>query len=275
MVKLRELLVGLVLMLGLGAGPVAAQEPSALRSLATADDSRGWSAVGRLNFANGSFCTGTLIGPQSVLTAAHCLVDAQSGVQQGPGDITFLANWRNGRAEAYRGVRRAVVHPGYDPAGEGVSQMANDLALIELDRPIRASEVRPFGIGQQPLQGAQVGVLSYAHDRADRPALQDTCHVLTRRSEALVMTCGVDYGSSGSPVFVLRDGAPQIVSVVSAKAMLQDRPVSIGTALEAPLTLMQAIMAETDSVRHDGRAKIRRITADQDRAAGSAKFLRP
>ena len=43
---------------------------SALRLLMTGDDSRGWHAVGRLNIGDNSFCTGALIAPDLVLTAA-------------------------------------------------------------------------------------------------------------------------------------------------------------------------------------------------------------
>ncbi|MAE89375.1 MAG: trypsin, partial [Pelagibaca sp.] len=78
------------------------------------EDGRPWQAVGRLELAGKAFCTGALIAPDMVLTAAHCLFDAETGARIPADKIQFLAGWRNGRAAAYRRVRRAVAHPSYD-----------------------------------------------------------------------------------------------------------------------------------------------------------------
>ncbi len=68
----------------------------------TGDDSRGWQAVGRLNMGANSFCTGALIAPDLVLTAAHCMFDRKRGARMRDDEIEFLADWRGGRAAAYR-----------------------------------------------------------------------------------------------------------------------------------------------------------------------------
>ncbi len=92
---------------------LAQAQDDGMVKLETADDSRGWDAVGKLVLGKRGFCTGALIGPQLVLTAAHCLYDKTTGVQIRPEDIEFQAGFRNGRAVAYRRVSRAVTHPDY------------------------------------------------------------------------------------------------------------------------------------------------------------------
>ncbi len=275
---MKKLLIFLAVAMGFST-PLGASDPSgtsALRSLMTGDDSRGWEAVGRLNMSGESFCTGAMIADNLVLTAGHCLFDKETGRRYEPGEIEFLAGWRNGRASAYRGVRRAIVHPDFDFSGiNKTTRVAHDLALLELDQPIRTTSVTPFETDVRPRKGAEVGVVSYAHDRSESPALQEMCHVLARQSGTLVLSCDVDYGSSGAPIFVYENGKARIVSVVSAKAFVRDVPVSLGTSLERPLADLMAILEESDGVFTRVTPTAQRITPQGKRSNGGAKFLRP
>jgi len=245
---------------------------SDLKSLVTADQSRGWEGVGRLNIGSRSFCTGSLIAENLVLTAGHCLYDQATGALARPDEIEFLAGWRGGRAAAYRGARRLVVHPGYVEDG---THRSLDLALIELDRPIRSTSVLPYETGKRRFLSRQVGVVSYAHDRAEVPSMQDTCNVLGRVEGTLVLDCDVDFGSSGAPVFDLSDGAPRIISVVSAKGEVGDQKVSLGTALEIPLAEMQALLEAGDGVFTRPEAPAVVLERAESVAATGAKFVRP
>jgi len=247
-----------------------------LRSLTTRDDSRGWDAVGRLNLGRDSFCTGSLIAPNLVLTAGHCMFDKATGERISAGDIEFLAGWRNGRAAAYRGVRRIIVHPEFKFTNDDVvGRVASDLALVELDQPIRNNTMTPYQTKASPRKGADVGVVSYAQGRSEKPSLQEMCKVLAHRSGALVMSCDVDYGSSGAPVFVLEGGVARIVSVVSAKAMAGSVPVSLGTSLEEPLSELLAIMAQNDGVFSRPQPAVRVLSLQDAQSATGAKFVRP
>jgi protease YdgD len=99
-----------------GFAAMAGAREAPLVSLQTADASKGWNAVGRLDLGRHGFCSGALIAPDLVLTAAHCLYDKTSGTKIPAQDIQFLAGLRNGRAEAYRRAAIAVAHPDFHPS---------------------------------------------------------------------------------------------------------------------------------------------------------------
>ncbi len=252
--------------------PAGAQE-SPLVSLQTGDDSKGWNAVGRLNLGDRGFCTGTLIAPDLVLTAAHCLFDKETGARIDARDIHFLAGLRNGRAEAYRNVARAVAHPDYAYSGaDDLDRTAFDVAVLELDQPIRLPSIQPIPTTSPPSLGDEVGVVSYAQDRAEAPSLQQICHVIDGSVKVLVLSCDVDFGSSGAPIFTVKNGVPQIVSVVSAKAESDGKKVSLGTALEAPLAEVMAELVKENRAVSVAGTKVNILSGGK---ASGAKFVKP
>jgi trypsin len=96
-----------------------------------------------------SFCTGTLIGPRLIVTAAHCLLSYNSELNLKPTypiqklRIVFGKRVNDKSAQAYEALL-AVTHPIYSPYSSGLKDPGsppNDLALIYLKKEVTASRM--------------------------------------------------------------------------------------------------------------------------------------
>ncbi len=234
----------------------ASAQDTRLQLMATADDSRGWAAVGRLDMGERAFCTATLIAPDRVLTAAHCLFDRSTGTRHEVETLTFRAGWRTGRAEAIRGVRRVAILPGYGIEGATqLARIAQDIALLELDQPIRTTGVRPIAAAEAgPVAGTVVTVVSYARDRAEAPSMQESCRVLEQRAGGvLLLSCAVDFGASGAPVLIMGADGPRVVAVLSAMADTEAGTVALGRTLSGPFQGLSQMLATGGGARSNAR----------------------
>ena len=260
--------LGAVFACGMALGAQAQESP--LVAFETMQDSLGFDAVGRLDIRDKGFCTAALVQERLILTAAHCVYDLDGSLIS-PDRFTFHAGLRDGRAEATRRVLRAVPHPGY-LFGEDAASVALDIAVLELDRPIRTTRVQPYRIAPRPFAGDEVRVVSYGRNRAEAPSLQDSCRILGRDRDVLVMTCNVEYGSSGSPVFTSVAGQMRIASVVSAMATMDGEQVTLGASLVAPYNELMSHYAILGTQR---LGVGQRVLNHGQRNDTGAKFVRP
>ena len=256
----------------------AARADTGLDRLTLRSERLGWEAVGRLDVGKVGFCTGVLVAPDLVLTAAHCLYDNATGKRHDPRGFVFRAALRDGQAVAQVPVRRAVVLPGYDPLEtSNLTQLQNDAALLQLTRSIPAAHAAPFTVGRRVDTGDRISVVSYARGRSEAPSWQRECRVSARGQGAIAFTCDVDFGSSGAPVFETSKGRPRLVSIVSRGARNSNGIIAYGMEIAQPLRALKQALIAGRGVFPKESVSSRRVTVQDGgtKSAGGAKFVKP
>lgn len=193
-----------------------------------------WRAIGQLEGQGG--CTGTLVGPNLVLTAAHCVTD--DGKQILLPDYFFAGRsrgWYAGKAK----VLSAQVAPDYTPESSAANGgNGNDWAILTLDRdlgriagylPVRelsAAEIARAGRG-----GLLVSQAGYSWDTGDNLSAHYGCRV-TRVFEdgSIFHECDTTRGDSGSPLLIEQEGGYAVIAVDSQFFDPEDKNAAFGSA---------------------------------------------
>ncbi len=118
------------------------------------------------NKRSGFACTGTVVAPRVILTAAHCAEEVETGGFTKPGEYavaTNIANPKQAGGENVFGVSAVHVFPSFDP---GV--IHGDAAVLILDRPTSAPALALAGPEDAALYegGAAVTVAGWGLTRA-------------------------------------------------------------------------------------------------------------
>jgi protease YdgD len=171
-----------------------------------------WHAVASIEAEGAGLCTGAMVAPAVVLTAAHCLKDAAGTALLPPARIGVTLAGRQARGVALR------VGAGFDPARE--APWASDWALVSLDAPIGAGRVLPL-LRETPPAGSILALPGFQRDDPGTLLVDPACRYLgLRRIEGegvmLAHDCAGTTGSSGGPLLLRgADGRFAIIGVQS------------------------------------------------------------
>lgn len=179
-----------------------------------------WSAIGRINiagFRQTSMCTGTLIAPDVVITAAHCLFNRITGNAHPVDRIHFVAGVRRDEYLANTTVACIAVAQDYRFNRKPLlSETRSDMALLYLKEPISGIpsvptvDVRGDVIATGPFF-ASVG---YYRDRPFLPSIHRGCEIISEQDGIWLTNCNTNYGGSGGPALIEIDGEARVAAVV-------------------------------------------------------------
>ena len=197
-------------------------------------DAMPWRAVGKLQAASinlRALCTATLVGPSTIVTAAHCTFNDRVRRYFSPGALHFLIGYTGSRYAGHAIGTAIKISDGYDP-GRPKETVGSDWALVSLDKSLGSEDrVLPI-VSDLPEDGANVMLGGYQQDHPLLLMADTRCRIDGRfidPSGRLLLrhNCAGTQGVSGAPLLIDRGGRWQVAAIDVAGETGSDHGVAV------------------------------------------------
>lgn len=169
-----------------------------------------WRILGRVQTELGARCTGFMVAPSVIMTAAHCLWREEAANFVQPSSIHFMLGYDTGAWRATARAVRFVIAPTYDPYHPLRTSQADHATVILDHALVKTSELLPI-IAAQP--GSPAMLAGYQQDRMELAMGDLACHVIHVRGQLVDHDCAATHGASGAPLLVKEDGKWSIAGI--------------------------------------------------------------
>ena len=201
-------------------------------------DEAPWRGIGKLQGIDGrlhSACTGALVGPHTVLTAAHCMFHPRTKQPFPPRTLHFLLGFE---FEGYAGHAVVVsfeTGAGFDPTDTGRTR-GSDWALLTLDRDIGTADRILAVRAKPPAVGISVLLGGYSQMQPYVLTVSPVCKIAAHAADPggrpiLRHDCDSAHGVSGAPLLV-RDGTTWSIAGVHVAQRRDDAMIGVATMLD-------------------------------------------